>query len=185
MSFTKNDVVTAYREALDALSNASAASTIQVLAYFLIRMQMACQSLGLDSKTDVRQFQVLSEQSLNPESSNCERLSQQYSQVAQSSDSADDGSLLVVGFWSILSYWASFLIGSETRFSRYSLDVFLAGLEDALLEEPEKLAIELENFYDALVQSGSSSEHLVAEEFAKIQKWVESKPIGERLGVFV
>jgi len=179
--FTKSGVVGAYRESLEMLSGASVGSTIRVFTYFLVRTQAACESIGVGSQIDVHQIRVLTKQSLMPDILVCTQLSAQFSQLAQRPDSTGERSLLVVGFWSILSYLASFLINSEIRFTHYALDVFLAGFEDALLGDPSKLLLELENLYDAMDYGKTHLEGVSEGELRTLADWAESRPLGERL----
>jgi hypothetical protein len=181
MRFSKSDVVTVYRESSEILRSATRVSAIRVFVYFLIRTQTACIGSALEARIDVRQIDVMLELSIVSDASLCARLAEQYSQKAQLSDFADSPPLLVVGFWSILSYWASFLLSSDIRYLHYGLDVFLAGIEEALAHSATKLETELENLGVVLNYVGANPEVVARVELKALKDWVESEPIGEHL----
>ena len=159
----------------------NAQSRIRVFVYLSSRLAAACEQFGMMQAIDTQQIHTLSRQSVVPPGINDRQLSEQFSKLAQQSVSGRDQILLVVGFWSILSYWASFLHDNRETFSRYSVDVFLSAFEDLLLDELSKLQVELNNLSDGLDRIKKNSSVAAVSDLDALARWAQSMPIGEPL----
>lgn len=183
MRFEPLDAVTAYTTLRDALQRGGRELQVSMLFYFWGRLAAFNIGMGtISAEENASNLEAGLAQLEHPELGAILQMAEQAEAKALSVGEGERYRLMIIGYWSSVSYFFRYLSTSDWKFTDHASDSFLSGVEDYLSEDQHHA------FRNELVNVGQGYEAAerrahtpIVEAVRAIIRWTSASPIGSIL----